>query len=212
MLSGILHTPRGRKEKALAIVCHGYTGGKHKDFIPELCAKIASEGLYAFRFDFSGSGCSEGSFREQTYSKSFYDLECVIDYFCEQGYEVKSIVGHSMGGTIAIIAAAHDTRIKSAVDIAGFTNAHSVRRKLPGGNGYGEPLAVNSFRLVKKISMPLLFVTGGRDWIQRDMRALFREANEPKEIIVFPRADHCFEGPEDRKRMIEICARWIKNI
>lgn len=129
------------------------------------------------------------------------------------GFRIKSLAGHSMGGIVVIMQASNDSRVESVIDIAGATDAHSVRKKTVIGE-YGEPVMINSFRLVKKINVPKLFVSGrkdrGLDW--QEMKKLFDEANDPKELKLLPNADHCFSHHSDRTRMINFCAKWIKNI
>src|SRR3989344_1842290 len=119
MLSGILHKPSA--SNSLAIVCHGFTSSKEHPVIKSLCIALGKEGINSLRFDFSGRGESEGNPGSSTYSKEREDLECTIDYFEKLGYQISCVIGHSMGGAVAIMQGAKDGRIKSIIDIAGIT-------------------------------------------------------------------------------------------
>jgi pimeloyl-ACP methyl ester carboxylesterase len=115
-LVGNLHTA---DTKDLVIVCHGLGWDKDNELIIAICKSFQEkEGLNSFRFNFSGTKQSEGKPENSYYTKQASDLCSVIDYFSIRGYQIKSILGHSIGATATIIQAAKDRRIASIILIA----------------------------------------------------------------------------------------------
>ena len=115
-LVGYLHTA---DTKDLVIVCHGLGGHKDDELIIAICKSFQEkEGLNSFRFNFSGTKQSEGKPEDSYYTKQASDLCSVIDYFSIRGYQIKSILGHSIGATATVIQAAKDKRIASIILIA----------------------------------------------------------------------------------------------
>lgn len=114
-LVGSLHRA---KKKDLIIVCHGFGCNKDSELMIGLSEAFQKQGINAFRFSFSGIEPSGGKSECSCYTKQAGDLSSVIDHFSAEGYQIKSIVGHSMGGTATIIQAAKDRRIGSIILIA----------------------------------------------------------------------------------------------
>jgi len=102
-LAGILHFPKKTRNTGV-IICHGYTGSKDTNFIPELGETLEENGFLTLRFDFSGNGESEGRFEERTWSHYVKDLKSAIQ-FLEGNEDIEDIcvIGFSMGAAISII-------------------------------------------------------------------------------------------------------------
>jgi alpha-beta hydrolase superfamily lysophospholipase len=117
------------------IVCHGFKGFAHWAFFPYLAQSLATAGLNAVTFDFSGSGIGRDresftqpdAFAGNTFSKEQDDIEYVVDYARRRKIvgEKFGLFGHSRGGGMAIIyAASHSSEVNSLVTWAsiGRTN------------------------------------------------------------------------------------------
>ena len=120
-LIGMLHTPDDAKSPCATVVFfHGFTGtkaGPHRIFV-KTARKLASAGFYAFRFDFRGSGDSEGDFSEMTIGGEISDAMKSIDVLAEMaGVDAARIgvLGLSMGGCVAACVSGQDVRVKSSV-------------------------------------------------------------------------------------------------
>ncbi|MGD9569858.1 MAG: alpha/beta hydrolase family protein [Sedimentibacter sp.] len=94
------------KGKNLVIFFHGFTGLKsapHRMFrkVSELLSK---KGYTVLRFDFIGSGDSEGDFEDMTISREVEDGLSVLKY-CNENFKIKKLyfIGYSLGGCIATI-------------------------------------------------------------------------------------------------------------
>jgi uncharacterized protein len=111
VLRGMLHIPEGVKGK-VPIICifHGFTGDKmepHFIFV-KLSRLLEAKGIASIRFDFSGSGESDGEFVDMTISKELEEANLILDY--AKGLEFVdvdriSLLGLSMGGAVASMLA-----------------------------------------------------------------------------------------------------------
>lgn len=110
-LRGMLHVPTEIPKKT-PIVCifHGFTGNKmeqHFIFV-KLSRMLESRGIASVRFDFNGSGESDGDFKDMTISKELEDANSILDYVKSLDFVDQSkigIVGLSMGGAVASMLA-----------------------------------------------------------------------------------------------------------
>ncbi|MBC8060288.1 MAG: alpha/beta hydrolase [Clostridiaceae bacterium] len=110
-LRGMLHIPSGAIEKT-PIVCifHGFTGNKmepHFIFV-KLSRMLESVGIASVRFDFGGSGESDGDFKDMTISKELEDAKNILDYVKSLDFVDQrkiGVVGLSMGGAVASMLA-----------------------------------------------------------------------------------------------------------
>ncbi len=109
-LHGMLHLPQqGSAPHPCVILLHGFTGNAlepHRLFV--LMARLLAEhGIAAFRFDFRGSGNSEGSFAEMTPSRELEDAQAALRLLETRGDVLDrtrfGILGISMGGMIAAL-------------------------------------------------------------------------------------------------------------
>ena len=236
-LAGVLHKANERKE--LVIVCHGIAGTKEENFIKQLCGDLEDSYINAFRFDFSGSGESEGKYIESTTTKQISDLRSVVDYFDKQGFAV-GLIGHSRGGMESLLEASDNQRIRFVISIAGMAYTKKFlerifprqRAKIFEGKKFywdeeqqGKKYPVtpekvtdlesyNPLIAVKKITCPILFIHGDKDRtiLLEEGEDLYKEANKPKYIKIFRNADHCFTNPEHLKAMIKFIINWIKEL
>jgi len=108
-LRGMIHRPlraRSRRGTPAVIFFHGFTGDRmesHWIFIK--CARaLAAVGIASLRFDFYGSGESEGEFCEVTLQSEIADARSAIDFFRRyRGIDRNrlGLLGLSLGGAVA---------------------------------------------------------------------------------------------------------------
>ena len=101
--------PRG--DKAI-IVCHGAGRSKNTMAIVQTCAVLTTH-YDVFTFDFRGHMESGGIYRAN--HETVYDLNAMLKYVRDQGYERVAVVGWSVGATTAFLAAAHGQPIDAIV-------------------------------------------------------------------------------------------------
>lgn len=101
-LNGILHIP-SRKTDSAIIFAYGFTGHKGEVQIVNCARKLTEEGFAVLRFDFRGTGDSDGLFRNMTISNEVSDLRKAIRFMKNKGYKKIGLVGHSLGGAVVIL-------------------------------------------------------------------------------------------------------------
>lgn len=87
----------------LVLLFHGFTGNKfdHHGMLRKYAEVIHALGYNVYRFDFLGSGDSDGTFKEDMrIEKEIQTAKRIISHFEKKGYQVH-LFGFSLGGVIA---------------------------------------------------------------------------------------------------------------
>ncbi len=111
-LRGMIHRPAETACLVPGVVFfHGFTGDRMEShWIFVKCARsLAQQGIASLRFDFYGSGESEGEFREVTLQGEVADARSAVEFFRRQrGIDPQrfGLCGLSMGGAVAACVAA----------------------------------------------------------------------------------------------------------
>ncbi|MCE5286695.1 MAG: alpha/beta hydrolase [Pelosinus sp.] len=108
-LSAMLHIPEEfNSGTPLIVCCHGFTGNKvgYNHLTLNLANFLAEKGYGVLRFDFLGSGDSEGEFSTDTVVSGWrQDLKSVLAWVNANKQFAKSpiiLYGHSLGGLIVL--------------------------------------------------------------------------------------------------------------
>jgi uncharacterized protein len=185
LLSGILETPKKKTDKCI-ILCHGF--GVDKDELGafvDLSKSLTVAGFVVFRFDFMGHGESEGDTVDMRITKERDDLESAYGLLTRLRYKRFGLLAASFGGGAALLfAPAHQDRVRalvlwnSVIDYAStnrrwFTKKKEAELKRHGffvrkgskiGRAiYKETHALEPWREIKKLSIPILFIHGTKD-------------------------------------------------
>lgn len=117
---GILHRPLHVERAPAIVICPGFAGnkcGKFRIFVT-LGKELAKQGIAVFRFDYRGAGDSEGDFKDITLEGKISDTIKCLDFIASDSQIDSSrigILGRSLGGAIAVLAARRYQAIKSLV-------------------------------------------------------------------------------------------------
>ncbi|MCB2342237.1 alpha/beta hydrolase [Clostridium estertheticum] len=110
-LRGMLHIPENINNKVpIVIIFHGFCGdkmGPHFIFV-KLSRLLEKAGIACIRFDFAGSGESDGDFIDMTMDTELKDANNILNYVRTLNFvdnDRIGIVGLSMGGAIASMLA-----------------------------------------------------------------------------------------------------------
>ncbi len=145
----------------------------------EFARVLAGEGYRVLTFDFRGYGTSTGSRRIDLIDR---DIQGAVAALIARGSEYVFVVGASMGGTAALIAAVDEplagiVAVSAPVEFKGLDAAR----------------AVSASRCAK------LFLAAEGDTAAQTTQTLFQLANDPKQIVMLPGAAHgsdLFKGKE----------------
>lgn len=110
-LRGMMHIPDGKEGKLpFVILFHGFCDDRNEiNFVhTELSRRLCDAGIASVRFDFAGSGESDGRFEDMTVSTEVEDALNILDYvkgldFVDTGRI--ALHGLSMGGCVASMVA-----------------------------------------------------------------------------------------------------------
>lgn len=117
---GILHRPQQTANPAVVLILHGFASskqGSNRCYVT-LAEKLAKAGMASLRFDFRGSGDSEGSLSDVTLEDMVSDALSVVEKLgVIPGIDATRVAlfGASLGGAISILAAARALVIKTLV-------------------------------------------------------------------------------------------------
>jgi pimeloyl-ACP methyl ester carboxylesterase len=210
----------------VALLGHGVTGNKDRPFVIALAEGLARAGIPALRFSFSGNGASGGRFIDATITKEVEDLGSALEAL--DGRTV-CYIGHSMGAAVGVLRASRDARIRLLVSLAGMVHTHAFAQRefgtvkpgegcmwdepaCPLSRAYMDDLAgIGSvLEAAPSIHVPWLLVHGTADDVVpiQDSRDIVARANEPKQLIEVPGANHVFTG-EFTAPMVQTVVAWV---
>lgn len=226
--------------KPLVVFVHGYKGFKDWGCWHLVAEKFAKAGLVFVKFNFSHNGGTMEqpidfpdleAFGQNNYTKELDDIQTVVNFFTDPGFmyaneidtENITIIGHSRGGGISIIAAKEDSRIKKFISWAGvsdfemrfpkgfkrlvwrlrgvgFVENSRTKQKMPHyyqfyANFIKNRERLNIKRALETLTVPVLLLHGDHD----DTVPLWEAENmkkwNPNAVLeVIPGGDHVFGG------------------
>jgi len=120
LINGIVYQPAGAGPHPTLILCHGLPGNEKN---LDLAQAVRRAGWNAVTFNYRGSWGSPGNFR---FAQNLEDARAVLDYLREPanatrlGIDTKRVAmaGHSMGGWVTALTAAHDPGLIGAILIS----------------------------------------------------------------------------------------------
>ncbi len=175
--------------EVMVILVHGFTGDRSEEGRFDYFARLFNQSGYnVLRFDFSGSGESDDEMI--TIENEMDDFFSVLEYVKSGNYQKIGVLGHSLGGLIAIKCYTKD--IKTMVLTAPVTHAvhydwrrkytpmqvkeldekgyltiykeKGVRRKLVVDKQiFYDREKINQAELLQHISCPVLIIHGNKD-------------------------------------------------
>ncbi|MFL0248985.1 alpha/beta hydrolase [Clostridium neuense] len=151
-LRGMLHIPEKVEGNIpIVVIYHGFGGNKmgpHFAFV-RLSRILEKCGIASVRFDFIGSGESDGEFSDMTLTNEINDANVILDYVKNLEFIDKDkigIFGYSMGGAIAsIIAGDRKDEINTLCLLAPAGNMEEIVKEVFIGDRYEEYIKEGCF-------------------------------------------------------------------
>jgi pimeloyl-ACP methyl ester carboxylesterase len=233
-LVGVAYLARGGQPKPTALLLHGCPGlEKNLD----VAAVLRDRGWNAVVFHYRGCWGSAGRYDLRTIVQ---DVRAAVDHLQAGGCPGAdpgriAVVGHSLGGWAAILAAAADERLRAVVACGAPVGLGAMERGPAGETGLSAsdldreftrflattPAEFLSQRdevgtrpgpldVVASISpRPLLVIHGNADeWVGADQgRLLYERAREPRRYAEIDGANHAFAW--HRSALIEEISGWL---
>ena len=231
-LAAALELPRGTP-RAYALFAHCFSCSKDIKAAREIARALRQQGFAVLRFDFTGLGGSEGDFANTNFSSNIEDLISAADYL-RQDFEAPSIViGHSLGGAAALVAAGDIAEVKGVAVIGAPSEATHVLAQIKNARDEIEEKGVAQVHLagrpftikkqfiedleqnrVKKaaaaLKKPLLILHSPIDQTVgiENATEIFSAAKHPKSFVSLDRADHLLSNADDARYAAEVIAVW----
>jgi len=197
---------------------------------------LAQAGISSLRFDFYGSGESDGEFREMTLSGEIADARAAVALMRSQAFidpQRVGLLGFSLGGTVAAALApgvharavtlwsaiAHTALLrelikKSGQKIPGKAGAIEVNAREIHPRLVEDILKVDPIRHLARFQGPTLIVHPEKDEVVPGSHArdFFRAAGaETKDLVIIPGADHTFTSISWTQELIARSVNWFSR-
>jgi dipeptidyl aminopeptidase/acylaminoacyl peptidase len=226
---GVLHRPRARRRgrgAPAALLCHGYTGNRVEDgrLFVRMARALAVSGVAALRFDYRGSGDSDGAFEDATLSTEIEDGLAAAAFLRRDGCVDPgrlAAIGLSLGSVVAqAIAVPLDFRalvLWAAVawparvftsDLGAKARGYAASRRFLREIRAFDPLA-----RVRDYAGPLLCVHGEHDFVPLDSaRAVIAAAAKGGRLHVVRGADHTFGNARKKGEAVRVTANFLLRV
>ncbi len=234
-LSGILDRPDS-VTVGYALFAHCFTCSKNLKAASNIAQALNAAGIAVLRFDFTGLGQSEGEFADTNFSSNVADLLAAADYLAREHAAPAILVGHSLGGTAILQAAAQIDSAVAVATIASPSEPTHVTSMLAGSEEDlrergeatislgGRPFLMrkqflddlerqNVSSSIGSLRKALLIMHAPLDDIVQidNASSLFAAAKHPKSFISLDKADHLLSQPEDSRYAGRVLAAWASR-
>ncbi len=235
-LAAALELPRlgeGEAPRAYALFAHCFSCSKDIKAAREIARALRAQGFAVLRFDFTGLGASEGDFANTNFSSNVDDLVRAADFMRDEFEAPGIIIGHSLGGAAAIVAAGRIPEIRGVAVIGAPAEADHVALQIGEQRAEIEEKGVATVRLagrpftIKKqflddlasqnvldcaarLKKPLLVMHAPLDQTVgvENATKIFVAARHPKSFVSLDTADHLLSDAADARYAAGVLAAW----
>ncbi|HEY3251249.1 MAG TPA: alpha/beta hydrolase [Ignavibacteria bacterium] len=217
-----------------ALFLHCFTCSKELKAIANINSVLAEYGFATVRFDMTGIGSSEGEFKDTNFTTQLEDTESVIEYMKQDYGFPELLIGHSLGGPVAVFTAAKHNEVKAITTIAAPSEPHKLAQKLKRTRerSIAEGMAKTEIggvtfeftpqffedlekyhmkNVLQNLQKPLLIMHSPADTYSDISNAseIFRNARHPKSFISLDDMDHLMLNKEDAEYVGRLIGVWV---
>jgi len=207
--------------RGTVVYLHGIADNRGSSIVT--IQRMLPAGFDVIAYDSRGHGASEGDRCTYGYFEK-RDLQHVLD---ELGVDNVILIGHSLGGAVALQAAAIDRRVRAVVAASTFADLRSVATERAPSvftpslieatferaehDGQFVVNDVSPLRAAAAIEVPVLIVHGALDRETRPVHSerVFGALRGPKQLLLVPDAGHNDALKSDVWTKVE---RWIESL
>lgn len=216
-MSLVLHLPE-RTPAPCVVACHGLAASKDSDKYLLLAREFPIRGLALARFDFRGCGESDGAYADSTVAGRIQDLHAVLGLLASHpSLDGRfGLLGSSLGGFVALFVA---SQMLTAIPVVAW-NCPATLRGLDGRRdadvaGLG-PVFFAELETRRYADVPpgvpwTLTIQADRDEVvpPEHGRILYRQAADPRHLVILEGADHRLSEMRHRMRAVEESLSWF---
>jgi len=240
IIRGIINRSYSEHKLPALVFCHGFMGNKlgHNFMFVKMARMLENLNIASVRFDFTGSGESDGEFKDVTLSSEIRDCENVLNFVSSIDYIDKeniNILGFSMGAIVAIIVAStHNDIIKNSILVSPAVNMYDIflseikedklfeflntgyinfENNIVSKNALEDVFNYKIFDYLKGMSGNKLIVHGTKDecvspLYSQKIKDLLGERAVLKYV---PGADHCYSSPTYYEQLSKSVVNFVKQ-
>jgi putative redox protein len=233
-LSAKLDWPESEEVRSWVLFAHGFSIGKDLKPIRTIAKTLVDEGFGMMRFDFTGLGESEGDFSDTNFSSNVKDILGAADYLRTHHHAPCVLIGHSFGGTAALMAAKDIPETKAIATIGSPCDTHHIVHQFADqleeieeeGEAQvmlaGRPFVIKEQFLedvanqdigeaIANLRRALMVFHSPQDHVVGIENAshIYSEARHPKSFVSLDKADHLLlKNPADAEYVARVLAAW----
>ena len=203
----MLEGPAGKLEALLnagdpaathtALICHPHPlfgGTMHNKVVYNAMKALASFGFPTLRFNFRGTGRSEGKHNEG--KGEVEDVRAALDFLHNEFQLPIIFTGFSFGAATGMRAACPDEHVTALISLGTPVVAD--------GRSY-------AYKFLSACTKPKLFISGSQDQYSpaTELREVVNHAADPKKLVFIEGADHFFLGKLEL--MQKAIQEWVRE-
>lgn len=231
--------PENKKDgvRAWVLIAHGFTIGKDFKPVRTIAKTLVDVGFGVMRFDFTGLGESEGDFSNTNFSTNVQDILAAAAYLRENARAPAILIGHSFGGTAALMASQDIPESKAVATIGSPCDTRHIVRQFADRleeierDGEAEVLLAGRPFVIKEqflhdianqdmaaviahLDRALMIFHSPQDRVVsiENAAVIFTEAKHPKSFVSLDKADHLLlKNPRDAAYVARVLAAWSRR-
>ena len=235
-LSGHLEGPEGTP-RGWAIFAHCFTCGKDSHAAVRISRALSRAGIGVLRFDFAGTGINGGMEGALSFASDVEDLRAAAQAMAAAGMSPSLLVGHSLGGAAALIAATELPDVAAVATIGAPADLRHILRDFPASDldairsegeasveiG-GRPFVIRRSFLeaverydvetcIASLRRPVLIIHSPLDQVVGIDHAsrLFVASRHPKSFLSLDTGDHLLTDIDDANYAAAMVAAWASR-